>query len=163
VSVIVDIEDALKDRLAATIAGVPDLVRQMRKADGTLEAVPVRIESYPKQPSEQLLLTLAESGAVVLKYTGSKYSARRDVGTVSVQDREMVYDVLIFSKSLQDRNSGSGIYELLDLAALRLIGYKPAGCVDGVELLQDDCMEERKGSWTYGLLVSVKTQIERVV
>ena len=161
-STIVEVEEALKARLSATIEGVPDLVRQMRKTDGTLEAVPVKIESYPKQPSEQLLLTLAESGAVVFKYTGSKYSVRRDVGTVSVQDREMVYDVLIFSKSLQDRNSGSGIYELLDLVALRLIGYKPSVCVDGVELLRDDCMEERKGAWTYGLLVSVKTQIVRV-
>lgn len=161
-SAIVEIEDALKDRLAATIEGVPDLVRMMRKADGSLESVPVKIESYPKQPSEQLLLTLAESGSVVVRYTGSKYSVRRDVGLVSVQDREMVYEVLVFSKSLQDRNSGTGIYELLDLVGLRLIGHKPGGCVDGVELLQDDYLEERKGSWTYGLLVSVKTQIERV-
>ncbi len=162
-SVIVDIEEALKDRLGATIAGVPALVRLMRKTDNSVEAVPVKIESYPKQPSDQLLLTLAESGAVVVRYTGSTYSARRDVGAVSVQDRVMVYEVLVFSKSLQDRNSGAGIYELLDLCALRVIGYKPAGCVDGIELIRDDYVEEQKGSWTYGLLFSVKTQTIRVV
>jgi hypothetical protein len=162
-SIIVAIEEALKDRLAADIQGLAALEKVMAKPDGSQVTVPIRIESYPKQPSEQILLALASSGAVVVRYTGSGYSPRRDVGTVSVQDRTMRYEVLVFSDTLQARDTGSGIYQLLDLVALRLIGHKPAGCVDGIELERDDYVEERKGSWTYGILITLKTQIQGVV
>ena len=163
-SSIVAIEEAIKDRLGAEIEGVPALVKLMPQLDGSLIDVPIRIESYPKQPSEQILIALAASGAVVVRYTGSAYSTRRDVaGTISVQDRTMRYEVLVFSDTLQARDTGSGIYELLDLVALRLIGHKPDCCIDGIELERDDYVEERKGSWTYGILLTVKTQIEGVV
>lgn len=162
-SIIVDIEEALKDRLAADIEGVAALTKVMVKADGSQVTVPIRIESYPKQPSEQILIALASSGAVVVRYTGSSYSSRRDVaGVISVQDRTMRYEVLVFSDTLQARDTGSGIYELLDLVALRLIGHKPDCCIDGIELERDDYVEERKGSWTYGILLTVKSQIEGV-
>ena len=69
---ITDIEDAIKARLSAVITGVPNLVKVMPKADGSTVDVPVRIESYPRQPSEQTLVALASSGAVVVRYTGSK-------------------------------------------------------------------------------------------
>ena len=157
---ITEIEEALKSRLMAEIVGLPDLVKSMRMQDGSLSDVPVKVESYPRQPSEQMLISLANTGALVVRYTGSKYGERRSCCCVVVQDRVMVFEVLVFSESLQARDTGSGIYSLLDIAALRLIGYKPGGCVDGVELLQDDYVEERKGAWSYGLLVSVKTQIE---
>ncbi len=155
------IEESIKTRLGAVITGVPNLVKVMPKTDGSTVEVPVKIDSYPRQPSEQILVSLASSGAVVVRYTGSKYLAKRVVGSITVQDRTMMYECLVFSDSLQARDTGTGIYELLDLAALRLIGYKPDGAVDGIELVQDDYVEERKGSWTYGILVSVKTQIQK--
>ena len=161
-SLITDIEESIKARLGAEITDVPPLVKIMRKLDNSTVEVPVRIESYPRNPSEQVLITLATSGAIVVRYTGSKYSAKREVCGITVQDRTMVYEVLVFSESLQVRDTGSGIYELLDLSGLRLIGYKPEGCVDSIELVQDDYVEERKGFWTYGILVCVKTQIEKV-
>ncbi|NMW18035.1 MAG: hypothetical protein HKK66_03215 [Chlorobiaceae bacterium] len=161
-SVIDDIEGALKSRLQEEITGLPALVKTLQKPDGTTVDVPVKVESYPRQPSEQLLVTLATSGALVVRYTGSKYSRKREVCGITVQDRTMGYEVLVFSDSLLARDTGAGIYELLDLAALRLIGFLPDGCVDGVELERDDYVEERKGAWTYGILLSVKTQTRRV-
>ncbi len=156
------IEDAVKVRLSAEITGITPLQKAMRKPDGTVEMVPVKVESYPKNPNEQTLLMLAESGAIVVRYAGSKFGVRREVCSLSVQDRTMFFDVLVFSKSLRE-DGGAGIYELLDGVALRLTGFLPAGAVDGIELVQDESIEERKGAWSYGLLVSVKTQIERVV
>ncbi len=162
-SIIVDVEEALKDRLAAEIEGVPALVKIMPVLDGDPVVAPVRVESYPSNPSEQLLLQLATAGAVVVRYAGSKYGSKRVAGSIVVQDRTLTYEVQVFSRSLAARDSGAGIYELLDLCALRLIGFLPESCVDGVELVQDDFVTEVKGAWAYGLLVSVKAQIQKAV
>jgi len=158
---IVAIEESIKARLQAEIAGVPALVKLMPVVEGSAVEAPVKVESYPSNPSEQLLNTLASTGAVVVRYVGSKYGDRRDVGSIIVQDRTMSYEVQVFSKSLQAGNSGGGIYELLDICALRLIGYKPnvAGVVDGGVLVQDDYVTEVKGAWAYGLMVSFNAQI----
>jgi len=160
VSVIVAIEEAIKDRLQAEIEGVPELIKMMPVLDGDPIVAPVRVESYPSNPSEQLLLQLAQTGAVVVRYVGSKYGSKRVAGSIVVQDRTMSYEVQIFSRSLAARDSGSGIYELLDICALRLIGFLPAGCVDGGELVQDDFVTEVKGAWAYGIVVNFSSQVE---
>lgn len=158
-SVIVEIEEAIKGRLRAELDGVPALVRMMPVLDGDPVEVPVKVESYPSSPSEQLLLQLAQTGAVVVRYMGSRYGSKRVVGAIVVQDRTMSYEVQIFSRSLAARDSGSGIYELLDICALRLIGFLPAGAVDGGVLVQDDFVAEVKGAWAYGIVVSFASQI----
>jgi hypothetical protein len=158
--VIVEIEESIKYRLQAEIDGVPALIKMMPVLEGDPVVAPVRVESYPSNPSEQLLLQLAQTGAVVVRYVGSKYGSKRVAGSIVVQDRTMSYEVQIFSRSLAARDSGSGIYELLDICALRLIGFLPAGCVDGGELVRDDFVTEVKGAWAYGIVVNFSSQVE---
>ena len=158
---ITHIEESIKSRLGAEIEGVPALVKQMPVIDGSVVEAPVKVESYPSNPSEQLMLQLAQTGAVVVRYVGSKYGAKRIAGLITVQDRTMSYEVQVFSRSLQARDSGVGIYELLDICVLRLIGFLPSGCVDGGELVQDDIIGEVNGAWAYGFIVNFTTQIQK--
>jgi hypothetical protein len=152
------IEQALKDRLLEDIDGIDQLVKLVTKPDGTKVEVPVQVKSYPRKPSEQTLKTLSSAGAVLVRYAGSKYGKSRKGSGWIVQDREMIFEVLCISDSLLAEDAHVGIYALLDNCGDRLIDYQPTGSVAGIELVQDDYLSERSGSWEYGILVSVKTQ-----
>lgn len=153
------VEDAIKDRLTAEIAGVADLVRSVPKPDGSSVQVPVQVKSYPKKPSEQTLKSLAAAGAVLVRYAGSKFSKLRKSGDIAVQDETMFFEVLTIADSLRAEDAHEGVYEFLDVCKVRLINYKPPGCVAGIELIDANYLSEKNGAWEYGLLVNVKAQI----
>lgn len=156
---IADIEQALIDRLRAEIEGVDPLVKSLAGPDGSVVDVPVQIKSYPSSPTESTLKTLAAAGAVLVRYTGSRYAKPRQGTGWMVQDRSMLFEVLAVADSLLPAAASSGIYRLLDVAALRLIGHVPEGATGMIELVQDDYVAETKGSWEYGLIVSVPAQL----
>ena len=155
---ITSIEDALKTRLAEDIDGIDPLQRMMAKPGGQSVAVPVKISSYPRKPTESVLKSLSASGAVLVRYAGSRFGKMRVGDGWVVQDREMLFEVLCVSDSLLAEDAHVGIYALLDNAEDRLMGYQPDGAVSGIEIVQDDYVSERSGSWEYGVMVSVKTQ-----
>lgn len=153
------VEDAIKDRLTAAIAGVDDLVRSVPKPDGSSVQVPVQVKSYPKKPSEQTLKSLAAAGAVLVRYAGSKFGKMRKAGGFSVQDETMFFEIVTIADSLRAEDAHEGVYEFLDVCKARLMDYMPTGCVDGIELVDANYLSERNGAWEYGLLVSVNTQM----
>lgn len=154
------IESALKSRLEKDLAaeGIDPLQRTMAKADGSSVAVPVPVRSFPRKPSETTLKTLSASGAVLVRYAGSKYGKARKGAGWMVQDREMFFEVLCVADSLLAEDAHVGVYGLLDNVGSRLAGHQPSGSVAPIELVQDDYISETAGSWEYGLIVSVKTQ-----
>lgn len=156
---IADIEDAIKARLTATIAGIDDLVRSVPKPSGSPVLVPVQVKSYPKRPSEQTLKSLAAAGAVLVRYAGSKFGKKRTSGGITVQDETMFFEVLAIADSLRAEDAHEGVYEFLQVCEARLIDYRPSSCVDGFELVDVNYLSEKNGAWEYGLLVSVKTQM----
>jgi hypothetical protein len=147
----------LQDDLGAT--GPDQITRSMAGPAGTPVTVPVPIKSYPSKPNDLTLKTLASSGAVLVRYSGSKYGSPRYPEGLMVQDRVMLFEVHTVSETLLPEAASSGIYDILDLAALRLIGHKPAGSCGCIELVQDDYVMEKGGAWEYGLIVSVPVQI----
>lgn len=157
------VEDAIKDRLMAEIAGVEALKKSVPKPDGSTADVRVQVKSYPKKPTETLLKTLAAAGAVLVRFAGSKYGKIREAGTRQVQDRTMFFEVLTVDDSLRAEDAHGGIYELLDLCGERLMGFTPAGCTSGIELVSDEYLSENNGAWEYGILTSVKAQKVREV
>lgn len=149
-----DIELQLQERLLAQIAGVDRLSKQTAGLHGRVD-VPLKVASYPKKPTESSLKTLAAAGAVLTRFVGSKYGTPRKVGEQVIQDRVMVYEVLVVSDSLLSDDAAAGIYDVLDVAADRLIGFTPSSAVAGVVLLRDDYVSERDGAWTYGILIAL--------
>jgi len=156
-------ERAIIARLQADLIGIEPLTRTVRKGDGSTVEAPIKVESYPKKPQKGTLKTLAASGAVLVRYTGSKYKPPRRNSRMTVQDRQMFFELLIVADSLLAEDQAKGIYESLDLAADRVLDYVPPGCTAGIELVQDDYLNEQDGSWEYGLLISVWTQKVREV
>jgi hypothetical protein len=158
---ITDIEQALITRLQAELGedGPALITRSMAGPAGTPVTVPVPIKSYPSKPNDQALKTLASSGAVLVRYFGSKYGSPRYPEGLMVQDRAMLFEVHTVSETLIPEAASSGIYDMLDLAALRLIGHQPDGACGYIELVQDDYVMEKGGAWEYGLIVSVPVQI----
>lgn len=153
-----DIEQRIIERLGADIDGIDPITRTRATADGGTIEAPVQIKSYPSLPTDALLKTLSAAGTVLVRYTGSRYSKpRRGIGFF-VQDRTMLYEVMCLSDSLLPSSAASGIYRMLDLAADRLIGHRPEGAIDDIELVQDEYVGETRGSWEYGIIISVKTQ-----
>jgi len=159
---IVNIEDQIRGRLTADLPGVDRLVKSARRLDGTLVEVPLKVASYPKKPTENGLKTLAAAGAVLTRFVGSRYGSPRDVEGVRVQDREMNYEVLCLADSLLDEDAARGVYEILDAAADRLVGFQPADAVGPIVLLRDDYVQETSGTWEYGILVSLTAQKVRL-
>ncbi len=155
-------ELALIARLQADLGedGPAAITRTMAGPDGNPITVPVQIKSYPSKPNDLTLKTLAASGAVLVRYSGSKYGSPIVGKDWLVQDRAMLFEIHTVSETLLPEAALSGIYEMLDLAALRLVGHKPAGACSLIELAQDDYVMEKGGSWEYGLIVSVPTQIK---
>ena len=155
------IELGIIERLGADIDGVDPITRQRATIDGGSVAAPVQIKSYPAIPSESSLKSLSASGALLVRYTGSRYGKARSGTGFFVQDRTMLFEVVCVSESLLPASMASGIYRMLDLAALRLIGFRPDGAVGDIELVQDDYLAETKGTWEYGVVVAVKTQTRK--
>jgi hypothetical protein len=155
---IADIEQGIIARLQAEISGIAQIVKMMAGPDGNPVAVPVQIKSYPPTPNDMTLKTLASAGSVLVRYTGSRYGKARKGTSWMVQDRMMLFEILIVSDSLLTSASATGIYSMLDLAGTRLMGYQPSGATGVIELVQDDYVAETKGSWEYGLIISVPTQ-----
>ena len=162
---ITDIEQALIARLQADLGedGPAVITRTMAGPDGDPIEVPVQIKSYPPKPNDLTLKTLAASGAVLVRYSGSKYGAPIVGQGWMVQDRAMLFEIHTVSETLLPAAASSGIYEMLDLAAVRLIGHRPDSACGLIELVQDDYVLEKGGSWEYGLIVSVPTQIKVAV
>jgi hypothetical protein len=152
------IELGIIDRLGAAIDGIESITRQRATSDGRFIDAPVQIKSYPAHPNDTSLKSLSASGALLVRYTGSRYGKARKGAGFFVQDRTMLYEVVCVSESLIPASMSSGIYRMLDLAALRLIGFCPEGAVGDIELVQDDYLSETKGTWEYGIVVSVKAQ-----
>jgi hypothetical protein len=155
-----EIELELQGRLKAEVQGFANLARLLASPGGGMVEVPVRVASYPKQPTEAGLKSIAAAGAVLTRYVGSRYGLPRRVGGVMIQDREMSYEVLCVADCLLSEEAARGVYDLLDLAADRLVGFLPAGAVAPVVLSRDAYVQELSGSWAYGLLVSLTAQKE---
>ncbi len=150
---IVTVEESIKDRLGAEIEGVAPLERSMRKADGSVVMVPLQVESFPNKLTALKLKTLSAVGAVLVRYMGSRYGPLVGVE----QERLMAFEVVVVSDSLRAEDAHVGCYEMLDLALERLIGFKPVDCRGGVELFEDQFLEELEGTWQYGAQVRVKS------
>lgn len=159
---IINIESQIKGRLTADLPGVERLVKTVSKPDGSTVDVPLKVGSYPKKPTESGLKTLAAAGAVLTRFVGSRYGSPRDVDGVRVQDRDMTYEVLCLADSLLDEDAAKGVYEILDAAADRLVGFQPADAVGAIVLLRDDYVQETAGTWEYGILVSLTAQKVRL-
>jgi hypothetical protein len=156
---ITDTEQGIISRLMEEIDGVDPLTRARALGDGTIVQVPVRVESYPANPSAASLKMLSASGAVLVRYAGSKYGEHRRGPGWIVQDRTMLFEIICIAESLLATNAAAGIYALLDAAALRLLGYAPPGATNVMTLEQDDYLSEAQGAWEYGLIVAVPTII----
>lgn len=158
-----DIEQDLRDRLVADIPGVPALVRVMRKSGGEAVEVPLKVASYPKRPTQNDIVTLANAGAVLTRYAGSTYGNKRLAGSLFVQDRKLKYELLCVSTCLLDEDAAAGVYDILDLAASRVIGFVPDHACGPVVGERDDFLLEQDGVWQYGVVVAVPSQLSRTV
>ena len=152
------IEQAIKLRLEDAIDNLHPLARSIKKQDGSTVEVPLAVESYPDKPTTSKLKSLASSGAVLVRYAGSRYNSAKSIG-LKVQDRTMFFELIIVSDSLAADDAHSGCYGFLDTVGERLIGFRPEICTDGFEIVRDDFLEEHNGVWEYGMMASVKTEM----
>lgn len=155
---IAEIEQSIIERLGADIDGFEPLTRPRGTADGTIVNAPVQIKSFPSNPSSTAIKSLSASGAVLVRYIGSRYGDPRVGKDFFVQDRSMLFEVVCLADSLLPASVSSGIYEMLEGAGNRLIGFHPESAVGVISLVQDDYQSENSGTWEYGIIIAVPSQ-----
>lgn len=150
---ITTVEDELVARLQIDTTEFPRLSMMRKRSDGTQVDVPVKVEGYPAKLSVDYLKRLGQSGAVLVRYAGSKYGPRAGVE----QTRRMHFELVAVSESLREESGHLGCHEIMEGAADRVIGYKPVNCTDGCTLLHDSFIDLAEGVWQYGVLIEVPT------
>jgi len=155
------VENAIKSRLLddLTAAGINALVVDRKRPNGSVVSVPVAIESFPDNPTEADLKRFGASGAVLVRYVGSRYGKRKS----GRQDREMHYELVAVSESLAPKNGHLGCYVILENARSRMQNWIPDGCLDAGYLVEDGYKEQIANVWQYGVTVAFPARVGSLV
>lgn len=143
-SIRAELEARLKADLSAD--GIDPLSAVLHGRD-----VPVRVERFPDDPTEQQLQQLASgAGAVLVRYLGSDYGKVEG----GAQDRMMLFECEIITMSLAADGGMLGVEELVEKVIERLQGYRPAACWGAGEIRKDGLIEKTARVWRYSVVVS---------
>lgn len=97
---------------------------------------------FPERPAQYRLNH--PTGAVLVSYLGSRWSASADAGAV-VQRREVQIALAVIARQLNGRDAA---IEMLDAVRCALIGFAPAHC-NQLRAVSERFLGEAAGLWQY--------------
>lgn len=150
------IADSLIARLTADIEGLPALVRMVPQG-GVATPVAIDVKRYPDD-YETVAPTLAKNGSVLVRYLSAPSSAARVAGGKIIQDRAMKYTLTCVSDRQLDERDKTGIFEMLDIAGQRVLGFVPDGAVGPVTITADGIIGKLGNVWNYSVEIKVPAQ-----
>jgi len=120
------------------------------------------IRPRPQKVDVKTFSLLAQAGAVLVQNSGSRYETKSlALGTV-VQEREMMFDVVVLYRNVseqmsEEKSADDEIYEFVFEIIKLLQGWRPPECYEPMRVVGEGFIDEQDGIWQYGIRFAVKT------
>jgi len=120
------------------------------------------VRPRPQKVDVKTFALLAQSGAVLVQNSGSRYETKSLALGAVVQEREMLFDVVVLYRNVseqmsENKSADDEIYEFVFEIIRLLQGWRPPECYEPMRVVSEEFIDEQDGIWQYGIRFAVKT------